>query len=237
MNIASQPEDRLESVDLVLNLLELLAHAAGPRSLGDIARALAISKPRAHRHLRALLANGYLRQELDTDRYEITAKLMVLGEAVRGRLSFAAAVRGAMADLNQATSQAVTASTLVAGQVTVVELIHGRTLVQFAIRPGTVMDPERSAHGLVAAAFGTDRPGALLDQIRQRGWATAPGEIVTGVNALAAPVFGHDRQWAGTIAIVGSIDDIPAVPPAAMIELVTVAAQQTSRHLGYRADA
>ena len=238
-------DERLESVDLVLGLLELLSGSPRPRSLGDIARALDISKPRAHRHLRALVLRDYVRQEEDTDRYEISAKLLGLGEAVRGRLSFAGAARPAMTRLSDATGQAVTASELVAGQVTIVEMLHGRTLVEFAIRPGTVMDPLLSAHGLIALAFGpctrilhdaglTTVPQDELALVRERGWATAAGRIVTGVNALAAPAFGHDGAWAGTIAIVGSIDAIPAEPEAVQIEAILTAARDISARLGWK---
>ena len=226
--------DRLESVDLVLAMLELLAGSAVPRALGDIAATLSISKPRAHRHLRALMLNDYVRQESDTDRYEISAKLMALGETARGRLSFGGAARPAMARLRDMTGQAVTAATLVAGQVTIVELLHGRTLVQFAVRPGAVMDPERSAHGRIARAFGARAPGEAFDVIRAHGWATAPGEIFTGVNAIAAPVFGLDGRWVGSIAIVGSIDNIPAVPSPSLIEHVIAATREASNQLGYK---
>ncbi|WP_157218798.1 IclR family transcriptional regulator [Flavisphingomonas formosensis] len=238
-------EDKLESVDLVLGMLELLSGSPQPRSLGDIARALDISKPRAHRHLRALLLRDYVRQDEDTDRYEITARLLGLGEAVRSRISFAGTARPAMTRLRDATGQAVTASTMVAGKVTIVELLHGRTLVEFAIRPGTVMDPLLSAHGLVALAFGPSEqilaeaglsgaPEAELAQVYGQGWATAPGRIVTGVNALAAPAFGYDGTWAGTVAIVGSVDTIAAEPDAYLIDAVRTAAADISGRLGWR---
>ena len=239
MQAPAPRHDNLESVDLVLAMLELLAGAAQPRALGEIALALGISKPRAHRHLRALIANDYVRQDAATDRYEITARLLGLGEAVRERLSFAGAARPAMALLRDATGQAVTASTLVAAQVTIVELLQGRTIVQFAIRPGTVMDPLRSAHGMVAMAFGgipaDDAAAAAIAAVRARGWATAPERIMRGVNALAAPVFGHDGCWAGTLAIVGSIDAIPAMPDDALIAQVADAARDTSERLGWKA--
>ena len=233
-------DDSLMSVDLVLGMIELLAEAAEPRGLGDIAAALGISKPRAHRHLRALAANDYVHQDAAGERYEISAKLVGLGEAVRSRLSLAGVGRPAMLRLREATGEAVTLSTLVAGQVTIVELLQGRTIVQIAIRPGTVMSPTRSAHGLVALAFGRreqigcDAPPneTALAQIRMQGWATAPGGVVAGVNALAAPAFGHDGQWRGTVAIVGA--SAPIVPTSEQVGLVLAAARTISERLGWR---
>ena len=233
-------DERLESVDLVIALLELLGGASRALALGEVARALDISKSRAHRHLRALILNGYVRQDDQGDRYEIAAKLLTLADTARGRLSFGSVARPAMADLRDSTGQTVTASALIGRQVSIVDLLHGRTLVQFAIRPGTVMDPHRSAHGLVALAFGppqlsADADAAILRraaEIRARGWATAPGEIVTGVNALAAPVFGRGGAWRGTVAIVGSIDVIAAEPAPALVEAVVDTTHRLSGLLG-----
>ena len=233
-------DERLESVDLVISLLELLGGASRSLALGEVARALDISKSRAHRHLRALILNGYVRQDDQGDRYEITARLLSLADTAGGRLSFGAVARPAMADLRDATGQTVTASAFIAGQISIVDLLHGRTLVQFAIRPGTVMDPHRSAHGLVALAFGPPQLSAgandavlrRVEDVRARGWATAPGEIVTGVNALAAPVFGRGGGWRGTLAIVGSIDVIATTPAPTLIDAVIDTTRRISDLLG-----
>ena len=48
----------LESVEVVLSLLEHLAAARWPVGVSEVAKALGLSKPRAHRHLRALVSRG-----------------------------------------------------------------------------------------------------------------------------------------------------------------------------------
>ena len=242
----------LESVDFILNVIELMAGSDRPRALSEIARTLGVSKPRVHRHLRALLRRGYVRQESDTERYEMTAKLLALGEAARERFDIARVVRPAMSRLRDVTGQTVTASTLIADEVTIIEMIHGRTLVEFGIRPGAVLNPYVSAHGLVALAFGPaariarswsgppaadpDALAAELALVRQRGWATAADRVLVGVNALAAPIFDYHGDWRGTIAIVGSTSFIPAEPAPAQIGDVVRAARAVSRYLGSSKD-
>jgi len=256
----SPTEAGLESVDLVLRLMELLAHAARPRGVTEIARELAISKARTHRHLRALVRHGYARQEADTERYEVAVKLMLLGEAVRDRFDVLAAMRPEMALLREATGQAVTASALVEGAVVVLELLHGRTLIEFGVRPGARLDFHASAHGLVALAFGPPRlmedlAGAPLKawtaatvtrrdeleasvaRVRLQGWASAPDQMMIGVNALAAPVFDHQGAWRGTLALVGSTQFIEAPPAPGQIQAVRRAAAAASDRLGWRAKA
>jgi len=45
-------------------------------------------------------------------------------------------------------------------------------------------------------------------QVRARGWATAPNQVLQGVNGLAAPVFNHTGDYVGTVAIAGSVQYI-----------------------------
>ena len=246
----------LESVDLVLRLLEHLAAYREPRGVSDVARGLGISKPRAHRHLRALVQRGYAWQDPRTDGYEIGVRVLALGEAVRDRFDVGAAIRPVMGPLREATGLAVTASTLVEGTVTILEMLQGKTLIEFGIRPGSQLDFHASAHGLVALAFG---PSDLLDQVLQQplkawtehtisqpvevrervetvrrvGWATAVDAVQIGVNALAAPVFDHRGVWRGAVALVGATQFIPETPSDEQIAQVVAAARAASRRLGW----
>jgi DNA-binding IclR family transcriptional regulator len=240
----------------VLDLTELLAASRQPRGVSDIARALGTSKARIYRHLRALVERGYVRQEPETERYEIGVKLLILGEAVRDRFDILGAMRPVMSELREVTGLTVTAATLVEGAVTVIELQQGAALVEFGIRPGATLDFHASAHGLVALAFGPpeltdavlERPlraltprtmirseevRAAAEKARKQGWATAADQMLIGVNTLAAPVFDHRGAFRGSIAIVGSTQFIPARPAKAQIDQVVRAAAEASRRLGW----
>jgi DNA-binding IclR family transcriptional regulator len=247
----------LESVDLVLRLIELLADARSPRGVTEVARDLGISKPRAHRHLRALVQRGYARQDPRTEGYEVGIRVLALGERVRDRFDLVTALRPVMNDLADRSGLAVTVTGLVEDAVTVLDMIHGRTLIAFTTRPGAQLDFHASAHGLVTLAFGSpELLEALLSrpvkqwtastltapddirravaQVRRQGWATAVDAVQIGLNALAAPVFDHRGDWRGSLAIVGSSTDIPETPSEAMIEMIADAARTASRQLGWR---
>ena len=235
--------ETLASVTTVLQMIELLA--ASPRSLAltAIARTLGLSKPRAWRNLRTLVAHGYARQDAETDRYEIGSKLMTLGESVRERFSIVGAARQEMALLRDQTGHAVTLTALVDGAVTVLEMMQGRTMIEFGFRASSVLPMHASAHGHVTLAFGDSGLLEALDAsanlrrtiagVRRQGWATAADQVLIGVNALAAPVRDHRGTLAGAIAIVGAGKFIPAQPTDEQIALVTGAADRISRRLGW----
>ena len=245
----------LESVEVVLSLLEHLAAARRPVGVSEVAKALGLSKPRAHRHLRALVSRGYARQDALSGGYEVGVRVVTLGEAARERFDVMAAIRPVMHALREATGLAVTASALVGDDVVVLEMLQGAQLIDFGVRPGSKLDLHASAHGLVTLAFG---PPALLEralasplrgwteqtlveahairdeveQVRRRGWATADGAVQLGVNALAAPVLDHQGVCRGAVALVGASQFIPAVPNARQIASVAEAAARASRALG-----
>jgi DNA-binding IclR family transcriptional regulator len=245
-----------ETVDLSLRLLERLAGSREPLGISDLAREFGTSKTKVYRHLQTLARHAFVRQDGATRRYEAGIKLFVLGERLRERFDILAAGRDDMARLRDETGQAVTLSTLVEEQVVVLELFHGHAIVEFGTRPGTVLDLHASAHGKVALAFGppglfercvakplkawtpqtiSSRPALerAVAEVRKRGWATAPNQVLTGVNGVAAPIFNHGGDYAGAIAIAGSVQHISAAPSQEQVRAVVTAARNISQKMGW----
>ena len=245
-----------ETVDLSLRLLERLASARDAIGVSDLAREFEASKATVYRHLAALVQHGFVHQDPATARYAAGIKLFVLGERLRERFDILTLARDDLARLRDETGQPATLTTLVEGQVVVLEVLQGTALVNFGTQPGTVLDLHASAHGKVALAFG---PPALLQQclarprkawtshticapaalqraiteVKTRGWATAPNQVLEGVNGLAAPIFNHAATYAGAVAIAGSIQYIPASPSLAQVKAVTRTAARISQKLGW----
>jgi DNA-binding IclR family transcriptional regulator len=244
------------TLDLALRIVEFLAFQNAPVALGEIALAFGASKATVYRHLATLQRFGFVRQDPGTSRYEAGLKLMVLGEAQRSRFDIIGRARAELMSLRDRTGQAVTICKLIDGEIVVLELVQGRTIIEFATHPGTRLDLHASAHGKIWLAFG---PTRLIDdivarpmkawtsstltnedalrsdvvQVRSQGWANAPNEVLTGVNTLSAPVFDHRGQLAASIAIVGSTQFIPVTPSEDQVAIVTGCASRISRDLGW----
>jgi IclR family transcriptional regulator, acetate operon repressor len=252
------PSIGTETVNLSLRLLEFLARSPEAVGLSDLARQFEASKATIYRHLQTLAHHGFVRQDAASLRYAAGIKLFVLGERLRERFDVLAVARNEMARLRDETGHAVTLSTLVDEQVVVLELIQGRSFVNFGTQPGTVLPLHASAHGKVALAFGPEdllarcvskplkawtphtvckRAGLerAVAQVKSRGWATSPNQVLPGINGLAAPVFNHAGGYAGALAVAGTVHSLPGSPSAELIKAVTRTATQISRNLGYSA--
>jgi DNA-binding IclR family transcriptional regulator len=253
---AGAPAIGTETVELSLRLLEFLARSSEPVGVSDLAREFGSSKATVYRHLQALTHHGFVHQEAATQRYAAGIKLFVLGECLRERFDVLPVARSEMVRLRDEKGYAVTLSALVGEQVVILDVIQGRSIVNLATQPGSVLDLHATAHGKTALAFG---PGDLMRrclssplkrwtpqtlctraalersvaQIRSRGWATAPDQMVQGINGLAAPVFNHAGRYVGAIAIAGTVQTVPGTPSPDLIKAVTRTAAQVSRNLGW----
>ena len=123
----------------------------------------------------------------------------------------------------------------------VLDMVRGSSPFEIGTKPGSRFPLDRSAQGKIALAFGSGQEtkhGAAklrkdVRRSRERGWAVAPEEILRGVNALAAPIFFADGSLAGTIALVDSVELLPAKPTRNQIGAILDAARRASVELGY----
>lgn len=253
---AAPPKDT-GTLDLALRILDHLAAQAAPTALTAIALAFSASKSTVYRHLSALARHGFVRRDVSTGRYAIGIKLMVLGETSRGNFEIVTVARDTLLKLRDMTGHAVSLCALLDDDLVVLDLMHGRSVVEFSTRPGTRLALHASAHGKIWLAFGPEgllervlskprpawTPHTITDAkalssevqaVRKRGWSIAPNEAVTGVNTLAAPVFDHRGVLVGSIAMVGSTQVLVSKPTPAQLNVVIEAARSVSRDLGWK---
>lgn len=247
----------ISSVATTLDIIEHMAEAHGPVGVSELAVAAGMPKPRIYRHLRTLVSRGYVTQEAHSDKYSLTLRLSHIGRAIADQTEFQVEARSVMPALRARVGQSVAIGQIEEGGVRIVDILRHRSEVEISSRPGVLYDFHCTAQGKVALAFGpselleklgraplrrwTDAtitdPNRLkieVNRVRKRGWAVAPGEILSGINALAAPVFDSRGALAGTIGVLGSIQHLAPRPTPGLVAAVLEAAAELSRRLGFR---
>ncbi len=248
----------LQAVLLALNILEFVAHAQRAVGVTELAKAFETTKSRIHRHLQTLVGAGYLTQEAETERYRVSSRLMALGQTVSEGHELTATARPALRDLRERFGHSIALSVPEGLNVRIIATVPGSSNVEMGVKPGSLLPLHASAQGKVALAFGdaellrrlmqqplqaltpqtqTDpiELAADIRLIRQQGWAVAPNESMIGLNTIAAPVLDSRGEYVGAVAMVDSIQFIPAEPAAELIEAIKAAARKISADLGYRA--
>ncbi|WP_425010675.1 IclR family transcriptional regulator domain-containing protein [Paracoccus alkanivorans] len=117
---------------------------------------------------------------------------------------------------------------------------HGAHDIVIGAREGNGLELHASSQSQVMLAFGdpslieetcsADLPALTsktitgpnvlrdrIDDVRRKGCALAPEEILLEVNVITAPVFDHNNQLIGTVALAGSISQTPGTWHRAMM--------------------
>jgi len=247
-------EDRVQSLDLALRMLEQLAFTGKPGRVTDLAKRLGTSKNRIHRYLKTLVDLGYIVRDADTQRYAVGIRLVQLGSAVANQYDLLSVSRPIMQRLRDRLGLTVVLSKVVAHQLYAIERIYGTSDVTVGIVIGSPLGLHSSAQGKIVLAFGA--PNLMesvlksrLDQrtsktivdpeqlrkeiaaVRKQRWAVAPGETMTGLNAVAVPIFDGAGQLFGTLALIGLSDEMPSTPSRRHVSELSATAREISSAL------
>jgi DNA-binding IclR family transcriptional regulator len=245
----------IQSVDRAAQILKVLA--SGPRRLGvsEIADRMGLARPTVHGLLQTLQAHGFVEQDRDSDKYQLGAGLLHLGNSYL--------------DLNELRGRSIVHAERLAaraGAAVRVGVLHGSTVVvvHHVFRPdaafgvlevGAQLPAHATALGKALLAFAapelvddltaeelprlTRRTLAAaglraeLGQIRARGVARERDEAVLGEASVAAPIFDHTGHAVGAIGVVGETSALlPRAPSRELTAAVTEAARGISRELG-----
>ena len=256
----TEPKESI-GVQAVLFALEILEHVAvqrEPIGVTALATHFGTNKSKVFRHLRTLAQQGYVVQDESSERYRVGARMIALGQAVNDSVDIVREAGPVMRKVRNALSHSVILGILEKRGVRVVSVQSGSSDIEISVKPGSLLGYHNSAQGKIALAYGgaalfesvcasglaAPTPQTItsaealeneLARIRQQGWATAPNEAMTGLNALAVPIFSASGQVVATVAIVDSVQFIPGEPTQAQIETLMNAGLSISESLGFRA--
>jgi DNA-binding IclR family transcriptional regulator len=245
----------IQSVDRSARILKALA--SGPRRLGvsELAARLGLSRPTVHGLLQTLQAHGFVEQDRDSDKYQLGAGLLQLGNSyldlneLRGRSIVHAERLASRADAAVRVGVMHGSSVVVVHHVfrpdatlQILEVgaqlpVHASALgkAMLAHTPAEVLD-DLTSEPLARLTGRTLTERALrdeLEQVRERGFARERDEAVLGESSIAAAIFDHAGHAVGAIGVVGDTDRIvPRAPARGVPAAVVDAARAVTRELG-----
>jgi DNA-binding IclR family transcriptional regulator len=191
-----------QTLDRGLRVLEALADAGAPMSIGDLAERLGVHRSIAYRIVRTLEDHRLVRRRRD-GACELGVGLSVLARGVAHTLQSAALPE--LSDL--ANDLGMTAFLVVADleeAVTLISVEPRHSSAHVAYRPGVRHPIERGAPGIALLSASPPRPDERreVDAARRAGYASSRGEVLRGMSAVAAPVTVPGRGVLGALAVV-----------------------------------
>ena len=247
----------LDSVSLVVRIIEGLAAFSAPVGVSELARTLNESKARVHRNLASLRHFGIVEQEVSSERYCLGWRLYQLGQSAGMLSDLRRLVDPYLHRLRDLTGLSAVLSVPMNGEALVIAAVDSQRPVCITVRVGSRPSPHAAAQGRIALAWANDVErqrllGSALDRptpesmharsavvkrlalIRERLWEDAANEILVGVNLLAAPILREGEELSAIIGVVGSVQELPTPPRAVHLALVRGAAAAISQPLGGR---
>jgi DNA-binding IclR family transcriptional regulator len=245
----------IQSVDRSARILKALA--SGPRRLGvsQLADQLGLSRPTVHGLLQTLQAHGFVEQDRDSDKYQLGAGLLHLGNSYLDHNELRARSIVHAERLAQSTGEAVRVGVLHGPSVVVVHHVFRPDAVFQVLEVGAQLPAHASALGKAMLAWSdpavvdeltaeplprltnrTAGAGSLraeLDEVREKGLARERDEAVLGESSVAAPIFDHGGHAVGAIGVAGDTQRVlPRGPARGLAAAVVEAARAVSRELG-----
>lgn len=248
---AGNPVLGAQTISRAFAVLRLFRDHRGDLGVGTVARELGLNLSTAHRIVRALVAEGYLAQNTDSERYYLGTGALLLGQAAHSNFGLDV-VYPVLRDLAATTSESVNLGVLAGDDAVVVERIESIEPLRFTQPPGTHVPLHASSMGKVLLAFNpeaeertlkgvrrlprltaktTVSPRELraeLQEIRARGWSTDDEESNLGVRCVGAPIRDGAGAARAAIAVQAPAVRVPDERFAELGPEVTRAAKEIS---------
>jgi DNA-binding IclR family transcriptional regulator len=246
----------IQSIERAAAILRLLSGRTHRLGVVDLAGELGLPKGTVHGLLRTLQHVGFVEQDEETGKYQLGAALLHMGSSYLDGNELRTRALNWSDSLAARTNESVRIGTLHDGQVLIVHHVFRpddslQTLDVGALLPAhaTALGKVLLAHHPYAAgeivkrgleAFtdltitDPDRLERELARVRERGWASDIGELVSGQVSFASPIIDRRGVTVGAVGIFGPPDRLLVArqPRGELVAFVREAARAVSRELG-----
>ncbi len=244
----------IQSIEVGARVLRALETGRGPLALSEVARRSDMHPAKVHRYLVSLVRVGLASQDGSSGRYDLGPAARRLGVEALRRTDAESVAAAHVSRLRDETGHTVDIAVWSDAGPVIVRWDSGAHALPMTVRVGSVLPLLDSALGQVFLANLPDvvtaralagqqarhetrvlepaAQAALLEAVRRDGHASALNNMIYGMSALAAPVFGADGQLALVIGLAVPAWMLEGGSPELAGALRTAAAA-VSAELGY----
>jgi len=249
----------VQSVEVGLSVLRVIADAAGPLTLVALSEATGMPRSQLHKYLASFMRAGFVAQPRPGEPYELGPYALELGLIAMRKLEITEIAQDKLDELRDQLS--TTASLAVWGNrgPTIVRWAETPHMMTQSVRLGTVFPILTSTLGLVFAAHLDRRfteqaieaelndkegPAARqgirnwtdveqrLSAVRKNGFAAGDSVVARGVTSIAAPVLNHANAIVAVVAVAEQVGQLDTSRKGKPVAAVVAAAAALSKRLG-----
>jgi DNA-binding IclR family transcriptional regulator len=248
----------VQSLEIGMSILRAMVNGQRSMMLKDIAAAAEMPASKAHRYLVSLIRAGLVEQDPMTSRYDLGSFALNIGLVAIDRLDRIRLGLSAIAELRDQINETTALAVWGEGGPVIVRWERPRRPITVNVVTGTALDPLTSASGRVFSAWlpketlgklvdryfkaGKLAPDlqtradveTMLSKVRADGYASVYGyHLISGVEAVAAPVFNFKNEITVAMLVVGVSGMFDMSPDGPVVGPLKAAAAELSGRLGY----
>ncbi len=219
----------INSVERALSILDLFLAEGSSRGLSELSKSTGLVKPTVLRCLVSLQAAGYV-VRLPSGRYQLGAKVLLLGNAYRSSFRLDEHVLPVLQRLSEETSESASFHVREGGQRLCLFRIESSQVVRDVVKPGMASALDDSSMGLVLSE--ADRQERLAKYAGERIVFSSTGVRGAQTASLATAVYDSEGAIAGALAISGPINRFTLQAKRKVYPKLAEAADELSAVLG-----
>lgn len=241
----------VRSVERAIDILQCLSQARGPMTVGELQKAIGLSRPTLYRILQTLEKRDLILSSGEPLRFALHYGVFRLGAAWSQSVDITSFGGPILEELRESLGEtaALFVPVLPDRRICVLESVSSQTLT-FSLGVGDIQSLSVGAAGKALLAFMPDEicepivksvrskeaRAALEEQLaiarRERGLVVS-GEVMAEGFGVAAPVFSANGQVCGSLALLGPASRLRAKEEGRYLKEVKRAAEKLSTLLGH----
>ena len=233
-------DSSVRTVIVAAKVLDALAEFRGPVRLVELARALKMTLPRISRHVSTLRALGFIEKAEPLEAYRLGTKLFVMGQIALEQNTLVDVAPPHLSRLRDQVRHSVILSTYSGEGYVVLTCILSNESPTIVVRPGTHLELPNSPSARILKAFSSDTredgsplhdayPAERHKFIMAHYYDFEADTRGSGIGSIAAPVFDHNDQIVGAVAVVMPSTALADGPQPSIVKaLIACTAQITS---------
>lgn len=251
-------QDIVQSVDRTLCILELLSDYEDGLGITEIGQNLELHKSTVHRLLNTLIYKGYVKQNKNTSKYEITLKLFELGNKKIEKMDLVTTAKPYLKELMEKTNEVIHLAVKDDAEIVYVAKVEplksmtmyttiGMSKPMYCTAMGKAMlsqmkDDEVqeiwNASNIEKYTDNTivdfDQLKGILVKVKEEGYALDDQEVEIGIKCLGTVLKDYTGKVCGAISISSSILTFTEDKEEYFKKLILEYSNKISKELGYR---
>ena len=246
----------IQSIEVGARVLRALETGRGPLALSEVARRSDMHPAKVHRYLVSLVRVGLASRDGHSGRYDLGPAARRLGVEALRRTDAESIASAHVSRLRDETGHTVDVAVWSDAGPVIVRWDSGAHALPMTVRVGSVLPlldsalgqvflahlPRVATAGALAAqqarhetrALSSAEQTTLLEGVRRNGHASALNNMIYGMSALAAPVFGADGQLALVIGLAVPAWMLAEGDNPELVEALHATATAVSTELGHQ---